>query len=280
MYISGFFFFYSAEEKMLVDRGEVDDFGSFSVVLLVAIFLSGLGYAVMAYRLTIRFKEKVKNNFSYSEGLSLKWLRYCISGIGLVFLTAVVVFLLRDILSFSFPFNPEYIFYSIMIAFIFYIGYFGIKQENIFIGNPVNEAEKTANTSSSEKYSKSGMKEEVAVELYGKLLLFMKEEKPYLDPRLSLSELAERLEMTNNQLSQIINQKAGVNFHDFVNSYRIDAFLDKAEKNKNYSFLALALDAGFNSKSSFNHIFKKQKGVTPSQYLSKNQRNQDRAVIS
>jgi len=76
------------------------------------------------------------------------------------------------------------------------------------------------------------------------------------------------MEISPNQLSQIINQEAKVNFHDFVNNYRVEEFINRATTNKKYSLLALALDSGFNSKSSFNTIFKKQKGVTPSQYLS------------
>lgn len=97
----------------------------------------------------------------------------------------------------------------------------------------------------------------------------MAEEKPYLDAKLSLPGLAEIIEISPNQLSQIINQEAQVNFHDFVNNYRVKEFIQKARLNKNFSLLALALDSGFNSKSSFNTIFKKQKGLTPSQYLSK-----------
>ena len=97
----------------------------------------------------------------------------------------------------------------------------------------------------------------------------MANEKPYLDPKLSLAGLAQLLEISPNQLSQIINQEAQVNFHDFVNNYRIEEFIERASINKNFSLLALALDSGFNSKSSFNTIFKKQKGLAPSQYLSK-----------
>jgi len=96
----------------------------------------------------------------------------------------------------------------------------------------------------------------------------MEEKKPYLNPRLSLSDLSRELDISSNQLSQIINQQAGVNFHDFVNKYRVDEFLQNANSNKSFSLLALALDSGFNSKSSFNYIFKKQKGISPSQYLS------------
>jgi AraC-like DNA-binding protein len=113
------------------------------------------------------------------------------------------------------------------------------------------------------------MKEEQVIQLYKKLLQYMENEKPFLNPKLSLSELAKQLDISINQLSQIINQQARVNFHDFVNRYRVEEFLLNAEKNKNFSLLALALDAGFNSKSTFNSIFKKQKGLSPSQYLAK-----------
>jgi len=274
LYMSGFFFFYTAEEKILVDRGEINDFNIFSTLLLVLILISGITYSILSYRITIRYKRKIKNRFSYSEGISLKWLRYCIVSIGLIFLSALVVFGLRDVLNVAFPFNPEYIFYSILIILIFYIGYFGIKHENIFINSPVLENEKRGST---EKYKHSGVSVDEAAEMYKNLLHYMEKEKPYLHPKLSLSELARQLGLSSNQLSQIINQQAGVNFYDFVNKYRVEEFLRKAEKNKHFSLLALALDAGFNSKSSFNYIFKNQKGLSPSQYLAKNAGNPEKS---
>ncbi|MCB2196420.1 MAG: helix-turn-helix domain-containing protein [Bacteroidetes bacterium] len=269
LYMTSFFFFYTAKEKLMVDSGELKDFETFSLLLLIAIFVSGLSYSIFAFRLTIQHKHKIENQFSYHEGISLKWLRYCIISMGLVFLFAVFVFIVRDAMNVSFPFNPEYLFYTIMIALIFYIGYFGIKQENIFISNPAITNDESEKKSSTEKYKHSGMKEEVAIQLYEKLLQFMDQEKPFLNPKLNLAELAAKLEITTNQLSQIINQQAGVNFHDFVNKYRIEEFLQRAKTNRTFSLLALALDSGFNSKSSFNYIFKKQKGVSPSQYIAK-----------
>lgn len=266
LYMSRFFFFYSPEEKILVDKGEINDFTVFSYLLLVLILISGMTYAILSYRLTVRYKKKIKDRFSYSEGISLRWLRYCIVSIALIFLSAIVVFGLRDGLKVAFPFNPEYIFYIILILLIFYIGYFGIKHENIFISSPVVENDKKATV---EKYKNSGVKKEEAAEIYTQLLHLMQKEKPYLQAKLSLSELAKNLDLSPNQLSQIINQQAGVNFYDFVNKYRIEEFLHIAKKNKNFSLLAMALDAGFNSKSSFNYIFKKQKGLSPSQYLAK-----------
>ncbi len=274
LYMFNFFFFYTAKEKVLVDKGEINDFHVFSIVLLIGILISGLVYAVLSYLLTVKYRNKMKDRFSFSEGISLKWLRVCILSIGLVFLLAVIVFLLRDGLQFTFPFNPEYIVYFIMIVFIFYIGYFGIKHENIFVNHPLTDNGENNQNSSSAKYKNSGMKSEIATELYEKLLKIMVEKKPYLNSRLSLPELAQQLNITPNQLSQIINQMAEVNFHDFVNRYRVEEFLQNAKSNKNFSLLALALDAGFNSKSSFNNIFKKQNGISPSQYLSKMQKQQ------
>jgi AraC-like DNA-binding protein len=96
----------------------------------------------------------------------------------------------------------------------------------------------------------------------------MKKEKPYLNPKLTLTELAESLTVSSNHLSQIINQYEQVNFHDFVNKYRVEEFIQNVQNNKSYSLLAHALDSGFNSKSTFNGVFKKFKSVTPSQYIA------------
>ena len=267
-----FFLFYSAEDKLKVDRGEIDDFRTFSIVLLIAILISGLGYAIISYLLTIKHKHKIDRHYSYREGISLRWLRNCILAIGLVFLSAIAVYFLRDLLGIPFGFNAEYIIYTLLIVYIFYIGYFGIKHENIFVHTgalptPVDELSEKG-----EKYKHSGMNPGLAGELYDKLVLVMEQDKPYLEPRLSLAELAGRMGISPNHLSQVINQAASVNFHDFVNRYRVEEFLQNATGKRHYSLLALALESGFNSKSSFNTIFKKHKGISPSEYLSKRER--------
>lgn len=252
----------------MVDRGEVQDYAVFSVVLLVAILISGLIYAALSYWLTLKHERRVDNNFSYDENINLNWLRYCILAIALVFLSAVIVVVLRDGFGLKFLFNAEYIIYSIIILFIFYIGYFGIRHQHIFTNNPHIVPGKTIQVSDSEKYKNSGLHDDLALQIHSKLLKLMVEEKPYLEPKLTLSMLAQQLGVTSNQLSQVINQQEQVNFHDFVNRYRVDEFIRRAEQHPNYSFLALAFDSGFNSKSSFNSIFKKQKGNTPSKYMA------------
>ena len=268
IYMSGFYFFYTAEEKILVDTGQIQDYDIFKIVLMIIILISGLSYSILAYRLTLKHKQKINNYFSYREGINLQWLRICILSIGLVFLSATIVFLMQDAFGIQFSVNMDYISYLIVISFIFYIGYFGIKQENIFTNNPQMDDQDLKKPAATNKYKNSGIKSDDASSLYEKLLSIMEQEKPYLESKLSLASLAGRLEISPNQLSQIINQMAKVNFYDFINAYRVEEFIRKAGENRNYSLLALAFDSGFNSKSSFNNIFKKQKGLSPSKFLS------------
>ena len=96
----------------------------------------------------------------------------------------------------------------------------------------------------------------------------MTEEKPYLNPNLTLHDLSKKLDISNHNLSQILNTQLNQNFFDFINQYRIEEvkknLADKA--NDHLTLLSTALDAGFNSKSGFNAIFKKYVNITPSEY--------------
>ena len=96
----------------------------------------------------------------------------------------------------------------------------------------------------------------------------MKTERLYLNGELTAQELAQQLGVTPNHLSQVINQVEGKNFFDFVNSYRIEEVKNRMadSRSKSMTLLALALESGFNSKTSFNMVFKKMTGQTPSQY--------------
>jgi AraC-like DNA-binding protein len=268
LYMSNFFFFYTAEEKAMIDTGESSDFAVFTAILLIAFIISGITYPILAYRLTRKHKRKVDNNFSYEEGINLGWLQNCIYAIGIVYLIAAVVIILRNGLDVTFSFNVDYIFYSILILFIFYLGYFGIRHKDMFTNNMEPKVVSASRVKAEEKYKKSGLKDQAINEVHHKLISFMESQKPYLDPKINLSGLANQLNVSTNQLSQVINQREQVNFHDFINAYRTEEFIRRASKNPNFSLLAHALDSGFNSKSSFNSVFKKQKGMTPSQFLA------------
>ena len=96
----------------------------------------------------------------------------------------------------------------------------------------------------------------------------MEEQKPFVRSTLTLQELSEELQISAHNLSEVINTRLGKNFFDFVNGFRVkevQALLaDPAYRN--ITILAIAQDAGFNSKSTFNTIFKKVTNKTPSEY--------------
>ena len=268
LYNLKFYFFYSIERKIQVNHGEVDDFSEFMTVSLIAFILSGFIYPIISYRLLGKHKRMINQNFSYNENINLDWLKYCIWGIGIIYLTVALISLVREGIGIDFGFNADLIIYSMLIAFIFFLGYFGIRQQGIFTEN-VNENIQIAEPKPPGEYKKSGLKQDEAEVIHKKLLSKMKKEKPFIEPKLTLNILANKMDISINHLSQIVNQFEGKNFYDFINEYRVEEFKEKISnpKNKNFSILALALDSGFNSKSSFNHVFKKHTGKTPSQYM-------------
>lgn len=263
IYMFRFYFFYSVDEKRLVDMGKVNDFDSFTNLLLLAFIISGISYSIFSYHLLNKHKRLIDNNFSNTERINLNWLKSFIWSVGLIFLTVIIIIISRDFIGLKYSFNPDYIFYSMLVFAILVLGYFGIRHQNIFVDNVVIEVNKIKG-----EYKKSGLNEDNAIIKHNSLLELMVEQKPYLEPKLTLNTLAKLLEISPNLLSQIINQYEQQNFNDFINKYRIKEFIKRASQNNSFSFLAHALDSGFNSKSTFNNVFKKQKGVTPSQFMS------------
>ncbi len=102
-----------------------------------------------------------------------------------------------------------------------------------------------------------------------KVLTCLEKEKSYLNPELTLSELAIKLNTNTSVLSAVINSGFGKNFNDFVNEYRVEEFKRKAAApdSKHLTLLAIAFDCGFNSKATFNRAFKKVTDLSPKAFL-------------
>ena len=112
----------------------------------------------------------------------------------------------------------------------------------------------------------------LAAELYPwreKLLHLMADERPWLEPELTLTELAHRLRTHPALLSKVINAGCGQNFNDFVNTYRVQEAQRKLADKRfaHYSLVGVALESGFNSKSTFNRVFKKLLDQAPSEVI-------------
>lgn len=121
---------------------------------------------------------------------------------------------------------------------------------------------------SENKYERSGLSVERSEKLAAQLKAFMEEEKPYLNPEINLKVMANSMHIAPHHLSQIINQKLEKNFYDLINAYRVEEVKSKLRDPKfnNYTLLAIGLDSGFNSKATFNSVFKKFTGMAPSEF--------------
>ncbi|MEJ0033369.1 MAG: helix-turn-helix domain-containing protein [Bacteroidota bacterium] len=109
------------------------------------------------------------------------------------------------------------------------------------------------------------------VQYVEKIRNLMTTKRLFTNPDLSLAILAEELKLPTHQLSKLINEKFGKSFTDLVNEYRVEEFIAKMNdpKYQNFSLYGIALDVGFNSKSTFNTAFKKITGKTPSEFREK-----------
>jgi AraC-like DNA-binding protein len=146
--------------------------------------------------------------------------------------------------------------------------FFSFSEEEITTNEPLFHTQ--PNSSDSKKNtqeSPSAEKEKIVQEL----LLYMQSNKPYLEPELTLEQLASKLSLKPRALSQAINEILGQNFYDFINRYRIDeaSRLLTHPKDEKITILEVLYEVGFNSKSSFNTLFKKYKGLTPTEFKKK-----------
>ncbi len=119
---------------------------------------------------------------------------------------------------------------------------------------------------SSSKYQTSSLKEEDASKYAEQLKEYMVSQKPYLKNGLKLVDLSQELDIPAHHISRVINEKYGQNFHDFVNSYRVEEAKSLMKESEKPTLLEIAFSAGFNNKTSFNNAFKKFSNSTPFAY--------------
>lgn len=219
---------------------------------------------VFAYVLAVRtilrrYDERIRSTKSSIERINLRWLWLCTAFFIGVFGLILVLIVLQAI---GIPTIHVYgIAIPIIVSFIIYLmGYLGLRQPEIFSASE--------ETGSGRKYARSTLTPEKAVQQLERLRSFMKQEKPYLESELTLTRLADRLDIPPHHLSQILNESLRQNFFDFVNSYRVEEAkrLLQDPKKSAYTVLAVAEEAGFNSKTAFNTAFKRLTGETPTEY--------------
>lgn len=236
-----------------------------------AINLQVLLYMALTAFFLHRHAARLEQYFSSLSRLRLDWLR------NITYLTALtaIIFLIENIcFVLGIELQPLFAISSVLAGILVYaMGYLGLAKSEIFrephVASSLHQlTDLDAAPVAAKKYEKSGLSDDKAAELAQRLLHLMAEDKLYTDSELTLHSLAERLSISPHNLSEIINTRLGQSFFDFVNGYRIEQVKrDLADARKSHlKLLAVAFDAGFNSKTSFNTIFKKHTGLTPSDY--------------
>lgn len=169
--------------------------------------------------------------------------------------------------------NPLIFAYAGFTFFAFAISFYGYKQRTVFM-ELKKKRDKSGNDEhivSETRYEKSGLKEDIAKKYMKLLLSYMVNENPYLDGDLTIHDVSKSLNIPRHHLTQVINENMKMNFYYFINEYRVEEAKNRLTdpKFKNFTILSIAYDSGFNSKSSFNGVFKKFTGYTPSSFRNK-----------
>lgn len=215
-------------------------------------------YQFFIHRKWRDYQQILRQEVSNTEDINISWVQFFM-GVFL-FVNACFLFSLFAVLHLNIM---NWVWKSagmVLSLAIFALGYKGILQREIFDSYPILPVAPA--TPAPEKTEKPHQ------ELIDKLLNFMQTNKPFLDPDLSLSSLARQVGLNRNQLSQLINDGIGENFYDFINKYRVEEVkrLMTDPQKQNYNLLGIAVEAGFKSKSTFNLIFKRFTGLTPTEY--------------
>jgi len=258
------FYIHAGEGKIEFAKNLIINSQPLRMLFYPAILISGFSYIFLTFLLFRRHRRNILNNLSNSnEKNNLHWLRNLISGMLVIWL---VVLLGGTVLDSSLQ---DRAIYTSVSLFVVFIGFFGLRQGNIFMNQPDYCLIEGLTEENQHHYAKSGLKEERSTEIKELLAKLMEEKKLFLDENISLPQLAGMMNIHPNYLSQIINERFHKNYYDFINSYRVEEFkrLIALGKNKKQTFFTLALDCGFNSKATFNNSFKKITGTTPSEFI-------------
>ncbi len=188
------------------------------------------------------------------------WLESIIRGV--VFLLSLTL-LIEVLFYFDIPFAvaKESLINVIVTIFILTFIYIWNRYSFVLLGPMIYEKEK-------ERY-KSGLEETELDKNYATITNFLEKSEAYLDKDLTLKKMSSLTGLSEHLISETVNRKANKSYSDFINAYRVQCFLEKIEagEHKTNTLLGIALECGFNSKSTFNRAFKQFSNQTPSAYI-------------
>ncbi len=287
------FFVYKA--KLEVVNGETELLHSNAhLVLTIVKFIVFFGYFYEAVQLFKRHQIFIKDNFSNERHYNLKWVRNILVWNELLMIYALIAFILSYVIDGFTIGKSNMTAYWMLIVYIYYASINGFRQKDIHIqavvasGNDVVEItpgpEAQVLTKAHDvvppvtviepqggktKYQRSKLSEQEAQKIIGKVVQVLEKEELFLEPELTLQDLSNKTNEPTYLISQSLNQSMGKSFYDLINNYRVEKakHLLTDPNKKHLTVLSIAFEAGFNSKTTFNNVFKKLTGCTPTEYV-------------
>ena len=280
-----------AEKVALYHRLQSGDVPPSIAIALPLKLISGVIYATLTLVFLRRHRQLVKESYSSLEHVQLRWLLWLGAGAAAIWAIAIVTNVL-EAMDLTVVGVGDDIIALAMAVMVYGIGYMGLRQPEIFRYDtaeyrvpaelrvvratpaatsppPVTPAPNVSEPlATTPRYERSGLSDREAQQLEAALTAVMEKERPWRDSDLTLADLATRLDTTPHKLSEVLNSQLGLTFYDFVNGYRVREVQRRiaAGDARRVTMLALTLDAGFASKSTFNVVFKKHTRQTPSDY--------------
>lgn len=271
-----FFFYFKTGDQKIEELNEIiagkPDLEIGITLLLRS--LSPLIYSIWSVFVLRVHRKNLKELYSFTtDKLKLDWLWYLtwsmlIVGTIALILNAIIVFF--DIADWV---KLRLMIFVVVTLWVFFLGYYSVRKTPFYRSYHVDgmdTLELEDVSKQPEKYEKTRLREEEIPGLKKKLLDYLDEFKPYLNKNLTIGELAEAIEVPAYQLSQLINDQLRKSFFELINSYRVTEVKLRffEPQYKNLTLLGIAMECGFNSKASFNRIFKQLAGQTPTEYIN------------
>jgi AraC-like DNA-binding protein len=254
----------------------------------IALLVYGNAYAIAALLRLRRHRHHVQALFSNLHGVSLRWLSVLASLNAIVWIAALVAFVIR--VTGVIEGSAASVIVPVGSAItVFVLGYFQLGQGEIYAGQPASvlaeptpspvpssppetpptpepvATEPPSDPKPSPTYQRARLPEEDAAALVARITAAMTESRLYQRAGLTLAELADEVAATPHELSQVLSTRFGRNFYTFVNEHRIE-HVKTGLRTTDRPVLDLALEAGFSSKSTFNSAFRKATGTTPREF--------------
>lgn len=235
---------------------------TFRLAFGVVSLLSWIGYNLATGRQLMRHRRVLLNELSvFEHGERVSWLLFVVLFYNAYCLFGMAVAISVIVLGLELPLMPVYN-YSALLLLVYILGFYGLRQTSVAVDMEGKDSEAV-------KYSHSSLTASKRQVLVARLTTYMTDQRPYLNPALSMGLLSQALDIPKHQLTEVLSTELGTNFYRYVNAFRVEAVKQLLKERPDYSVEAIGFDCGFNSKSSFFKVFKQLTGDTPLNWLKR-----------